>query len=65
MDDLEEQLSCSRVEDEDRTVDRLGRQVTLERLREARTNKGEKVTEKTRETGMMAFPVPSVHDGDI
>ena len=32
MNDLEEKLSCSRVEDEDGTVDRLGGQVTLERL---------------------------------
>jgi hypothetical protein len=32
VDDLEEELTCSGVEDEDRSVDRLGRQVSFERL---------------------------------
>ena len=32
MDDLKEELSCSRVEDEDGTVDGLGSEITLECL---------------------------------
>ena len=32
MNDLQEQLSSSRIENENRTINRFGRQVTLERL---------------------------------
>lgn len=45
VDDLEEQLARSRVEDENRAVDGLGRQVTLERLSTlGRENKQQPVT---------------------
>ena len=40
VDDLEEELSRARVEDEDGSVDRLGCQVTLEGLGEGRGGEG-------------------------
>lgn len=40
VDDLEEQLARSRVEDEDSPVDGLGRQVTLERLSQKKKKRG-------------------------
>jgi hypothetical protein len=34
VDDLEEELSSARIEDEDGTIDWLGRQITFKRLQE-------------------------------